>query len=81
MTYNGKTYTKTYTTTTVYTSLIANGNTVDVSELGGTYFYAVEINGLDAAEGTVVFNVDGITVQAGETTTNVYGSVTVEYTK
>ena len=81
MTYNGKTYTKTYTTTTVYTSLIANGTTVDVSELGGTYFYAVEINGLDAAEGTVVFNVDGITVQAGETTTNVYGSVTVEYTK
>ena len=81
MTYNGKTYTKTYTTTTVYTSLIANGNTVDVSELGGTYFYAVEINGLDAAEGTVVFNVDGITVQAGSTTTNVYGSVTVEYTK
>ena len=81
MTYNGKTYTKTCTTTTVYTSLIANGNTVDVSELGGTYFYAVEINGLDAAEGTVVFNVDGITVQAGETTTNVYGSVTVEYTK
>ena len=81
MTYNGKTYTKTYTTTTVYTSLIANGNTVDVSELGGTYFYAVEINGLDAAEGPVVFNVDGITVQAGETTTNVYGSVTVEYTK
>ena len=81
MTYNGKTYTKTYTTTTVYTSLIANGNTVDVSELGGTYFYAVEINGLDAAEGTVVFNVDGITVQAGETTTNVYGSVTAEYTK
>ena len=34
-----------------------------------------------AQEGTVVFNVDGITVQAGSTTTNVYGSVTVEYTK
>ena len=81
MTYGGKTYTKTYTTTTVFTSLVANGETVDVSELGGTYFYAVEINGLDAAEGTVVFNVDGITVQAGETTANVYGSVTVEYTK
>ena len=75
MTYNGKTYTNTYTTTTVYTSLMANGTPVSASEYGGTYFYAVEITGLDAATaGNVVFNVDGITIHAGETTTNVFGS-------
>ena len=75
MTYNGRTFTNTYTTTTVYTSLIANGTPVLASEYGGTYFYAVEITGLDAATaGDVVFNVDGITIHAGETTTNVFGS-------
>ena len=62
MTYDGRTFTKTYTTTTVYTSLIANGTPVSATEYGGTYFYAIEITGLDAATaGDVVFNVDGIT--------------------
>ena len=80
MTYNGKTYTNTYTTTTVYTSLMANGTPVSASEYGGTYFYAVEITGLDTATSEVVFNVDGITIHSGETAKNVFGSATVNFT-
>ena len=80
MTYNGKKYTNTYTTTTVYTSLIANGTTVYASEYGGTYFYAIEITGLDAATSDVVFDVDGFTVNSGETTKNGFGGARVTFT-
>ena len=75
MTYKGKKYTNTYTTTTVYESLTVNGTPVSATEYGGKYFYAVEITGLNAAtEGDVVFTVDGITIHAGEVVTNVFGS-------
>ena len=80
MTYNGKKYTNTYTTTTVYTSLIANGTTVYASEYGGTYFYAIEITGLDAATSDVVFDVDGFTVNSGETAKNGFGGARVTFT-
>ena len=80
MTYNGKKYMNTYTTTTVYTSLMANGTTVYASEYGGTYFYAIEITGLDAATSDVVFDVDGFTVNSGETTKNGFGGARVTFT-
>ena len=79
MTYDGYTYTNTYTTTTVFTSLIANGKTVYASEYGGTYFYAIEITGLGAAESEVVFDVDGIMIRAGETDAEVFGSITATF--
>ena len=79
MTYGGQTYTKTYTTTTVYTSLMSNGSPVDVSKYNGTYFYAVEITGLDAADGEIVFDFNGITVHVGETISDrhVFDSATI----
>ena len=80
MTYDGKTYTNTFTTTTVYKTLTANGTPVSASEYGGTYFYAVEITGLGTAASDVVFDVDGITIHTGESTKNVYGSATVTFT-
>ena len=80
MTYDGKTYTNTFTTTTVYKTLTANGTPVSASEYGGTYFYAIEITGLDTADSDVVFDVDGITIHTGESTKNVYGSATVTFT-
>lgn len=79
MTYDGYAYTNTYTTTTVFTSLIANGKTVYASEYGGTYFYAIEITGLGAAESEVVFDVDGIMIRAGETDAEVFGSITATF--
>ena len=80
MTYNGEKYTKHYTTSTVYTSLVADGETVLAKDYGGTYFYAIEITGLDAATSEVVFDIDGITIHSGEDTTNVFGSATTKYT-
>ena len=59
MTYNGKTYKNSFTTTTVYTSLIANGTPVYASEYGGTYFYAVEVSDLDFANDDIEFIVNG----------------------
>ena len=82
MTYKGKKYTNTYTTTTVYESLTVNGTPVSATEYGGKYFYAVEITGLNAAtESDVVFTVDGITIHTGELTKNVYGSGTVNFSR
>ena len=79
MIYGGKKYTNTYTTSTVYTSLMADGAPVAATVYNGTYFYAVEITGLNAATSDVTFEVTGITVHAGATTKNVTGtnSITV----
>lgn len=59
MTYGEDTYSYSFTTTTVYKSLLANGVKVDVSELNGTYFYAVEITGLNGAQSDVKFDFSG----------------------
>ena len=77
MRYNGTKYTKTFTTSMVYTSLMVDGTPVEASEYKGTYFYAIEITGLDAAASDVVFEVTGITVHAGETTEHAFGSRTI----
>ena len=69
MVYNGATYTKSFTTTTVYTSIVANGETVYASEYGGTYFYAIEISGVDFAEDAVEFVFSGTMTYNGFTLT------------
>ena len=79
MTYAGYTYKKTITTTTVYTSIVANGATVNATEYGGTYFFAIEITGLDAADGDVVFDIDGIITEAGDTEAKTFGSASYTF--
>ena len=81
MTYNGNTYQNTYTTTSVYKSLKVGDDTVEATAYGGTYFYAIEITGLDSAQSDVVFTVNGIAVQTlnSEEVTSVYGSGTHTY--
>ena len=59
MTYNGVTYSKSEKLTTVYESIVADDVTVYATNYGGTYFYIVEINGLDEAESDIVFEVTG----------------------
>lgn len=59
MTYNGVTYKNSFTTTTVYTSLIANGTPVYASTYGGTYFYAIEITDIDLADNDIDFLIEG----------------------
>ncbi len=74
MTFEGKSYTNTFTTTTVYTSLIADGKTIYANEYGN-YFFAVEITDLEfAAAEDVVFQVDGFATKLDETVENVLGS-------
>ena len=68
--YNGKTYRKSITTTTVYTSIIANGETVYASKYNGTYFYAIEITDLDTAQGFVEFVLSGTVTTVSGTTFN-----------
>ena len=70
LSYNGRAYRKTITTKTVYTSIIANGETVYASEYSGTHFYAVEITDLDTAEGNVEFILSGTVTTADGTTLN-----------
>ena len=59
MTYNGKTYKNSFTTTTVYTSIMANGTPIYASAYGGTYFYAIEITDVDQADSYVEFSING----------------------
>ena len=68
--YNGKTYRKSINTTTVYTSIIANGETVNASKYQGTHFYAIEITDLDTAQGNVEFVLSGTTTTVDGTTIN-----------
>lgn len=82
MTYGGKTYQNTYTTTTVYKTLKVGDDTVEATAYGGTYFYAIEITGLNVATSDVVFTVNGIAVQTlnSAEVTSVYGNGTHTYT-
>ena len=74
MTFGGRDYTNTFTTTTVYTSLVADGKTIYASEYG-SYFFAVEITDLEfAAADDVVFQVEGFATKLDETIENVLGS-------
>lgn len=59
MTYNGVTYKNSFTTTTVYTSIMANGTPIYASAYGGTYFYAIEITDVDQADSYVEFSING----------------------
>lgn len=80
MTYGEDTYSYSFTTTTVYKSLLANGVEVKVSELNGTYFYAVEITGLDDATGDVKFDFSG-TVKPIDAESVVFASASYTYAK
>ncbi len=67
------------TTTTVYETIEVDGVTVSANaSYGGTYFFVVEINGLDAATATdVVFNVEAVmthktNAEANESATGTY---------
>ena len=80
MTYGEDTYSYSFTTTTVYKSLLANGVEVNVSELNGTYFYAVEITGLDAATGDVKFDFSGTVTPIGAESV-VFASASYTYAK
>lgn len=80
MTYGEDTYSYSFTTTTVYKSLLANGVEVNVSELNGTYFYAVEITGLDAATGDVKFDFSGTVKPIGAESV-VFASASYTYAK
>ncbi len=71
MEYEG-THTYTATTHTVYESILADGKTITASELGGDYFYMVEITDMDDATQDVDFNVSVAILT--ETATEVYGS-------
>ncbi len=82
-THNGQDYTvdpTDTTTTSVYTSIKVSDNvSVNAVTYGGTYFYMVEINGLDAATATdVVFNVEA--VMTHKTNTEANESATGTYT-
>ena len=79
MTYGEDTYSYRFTTTTVYKSLLANGVTVDVSELNGTYFYAVEITGLNGAQSDVKFDFSGTVKPIGAESV-VFASASYTYT-
>ena len=59
MIYNGTTYQNSLTTTTVYTSLIANGKPIYASAYGGTYFYAIEITDINLARSGIEFIIEG----------------------
>ena len=80
MTYGEDTYSYSFTTTTVYKSLLANGVEVNVSELNGTYFYAVEITGLDDATGDVKFDFSGTVTPIGAESV-VFASASYTYAK
>ena len=74
MTFGGRDYTNTFTTTTVYTSLVADGKTIYASEYGN-YFFAVEITDLEfAAAEDVVFQVEGFATKLDQSVENVLGS-------
>lgn len=70
MLYGGNKYQNSYTTTTVYSSIIADGETVYANQYGGTYFYVVEVRDLGAADTRIEFIVNG---------TGTYKSGTNEY--
>lgn len=67
MTYNGRTYKKSFTATTVYSSIMAEGSPVYASSYGGNYFYVVEVSDIDLASGDIEFNLVGTgTYQNGD---------------
>ncbi len=59
MTYNGTVYSKSDIITTVYDSVVADNETIYAKDYGGTYFYVVEINGIDGANGDIALEVIG----------------------
>ena len=82
LSYNGEKYTTTYTTKTVYTSIMANGKEVNVSNYSGNYFFAVEITDLDmAVDSNVIFDVDGIAVHDDGTVEDIFESTRIEINK
>ena len=72
--YNGVTYKNSFKTATLYTSLIAAGQTVYAQQYGGTYFYAIEINGIALENSNVEFIVNGTSAYGGGS-----GDVTLTY--
>lgn len=87
MKYNGVIYKNSMTTTTVYTSIWVGDKLVEASEYNGTYFYIVEINGLDGATNDLEFTVTGtgVCIQDGSQFALTYGTgrylFAVEYLK
>ena len=67
------------TVKTVYTSVVADGETVTAAELGGAYISAVEIAGVPAAsDDTIVFVLTTSYVKDGETVTTGYYEIKYE---
>ena len=87
MKYNGVIYKNSMTTTTVYKSIWVGDKLVEASEYDGTYFYIVEITGLDGAINDLEFIVNGtgICIQDGSQFALTYGGgryiFTVNYLK
>lgn len=87
MKYNGVIYKNSMVTTTIYKSIWVGDKLVEASEYDGTYFYIVEITGLDGATNDLEFIVNGtgVCIQDGLQFALTYGGgryiFTVNYLK
>ena len=81
-TYNGKTYTGAVTTQSVCTSIVANGKTVNASDLGGAYFFVTELPDIDKAVASdLVLKIDGIAIYMDGSVENIFDSRSIEITE
>ena len=74
--YGGKTYKGSFDTTTVYTSLVANGETVYANKYGGTHFYAIEISDIENKDIDLVISGTGTYVKGASEYKLTYDTVT-----
>lgn len=74
--YGGKTYKGSFDTTTVYTSLVANGETVYANEYDGTHFYAIEISDIENKDIDLVISGTGTYVKGASEYKLTYDTVT-----
>ena len=65
MSYEGKSYDFSLSSSTVYSSILADGVPTPASEFGGTYFFVAEITNLDMAVSDIKFSVSGFLVPEG----------------
>ena len=76
LSYNGQTYKGSFDTTTVYTSLVANGETVYATEYDGTHFYAIEISDIENKDIDLVISGTGTYVKGASEYKLTYDTVT-----
>ncbi|MBR4014364.1 MAG: hypothetical protein IKJ00_08750, partial [Clostridia bacterium] len=75
--YDGKTYKGSFDTATVYTSLVANDETVYATEYGGTHFYAIEISDIENKDIDLVISGTGTYVKGASQYKLTYDTVTI----